>query len=86
MRIKPGDHAADGFLDQLLVVDRLDVKGFDRAEDIAELPQVFERQGRARIALGHGRDAETDQDAGDRTGGHESERLELVGHRSLLMA
>jgi hypothetical protein len=51
VRVKSGDHAADGFLDQFLVVDRLDIKGFDRAEDIAELPQVFEWQGGARIAL-----------------------------------
>jgi hypothetical protein len=32
MRVQPGDHAGDGVVDELLLVDRLDVFGLDDVE------------------------------------------------------
>ena len=72
MRIEPGKHPGDRFLHQLLVVDRLDVVLLDRAEDLGELADLFERDLAARIAERVRRDPKADQYAGDCAGTDQS--------------
>src|SRR5712692_4296994 len=55
VRIEPGEHAADRFGDELLVLDRLDVARLDRAEHFGKGAQLIDRQREARrLALGYG--------------------------------
>ena len=54
MRVERGDHAGNGFGQQFLVFDVLDVIGLDQAEYVGQLAQFFERQRRAGVFLGHG--------------------------------
>ena len=51
MRIKRSNHARDSFGQQLLVFDVLNVVGFDQAEHIGELAQLFHWQRRANVLL-----------------------------------
>ena len=56
MRIEVRQHAVDGAVDELPVLDRLDVAGLDGAEDFGEGAQFFDGQRQARggrIALRH---------------------------------
>ena len=65
VRVEAGQHAADGFVDQFLVVDRFDVVRLHRAEDVGERADLLERYGTPRIAERIGRDPEGYEDAGD---------------------
>ena len=55
VRIQAGQHAVDGFGDQLLVVDRLDVVALDAAEDLGEGTQFLDRQRPGSVPLRDGR-------------------------------
>ena len=68
VRIEPGDHAADGFGDELFVLDVFDVVGLDRAKDVGELAKLLEGQHSALAALGDGRQADAHQHACKGTG------------------
>jgi len=65
VRVEPREHAADGLLDQLAVVHRLDVVGLDGAEDFGELADLLQRNRAARIAERVGGNAEARRHAGD---------------------
>ena len=63
MRIEAGEHAVDGFGDELLVLDRLDVVGLDRAEHLGERAQLLDRQ--RRPSLGDRLEVQADQHPGE---------------------
>jgi hypothetical protein len=44
MRVEARQHAVDRFLEELLVLDRLDVVALDAAEHLAEEAQVVDRE------------------------------------------
>ena len=71
MRIEIGDHAGDGAIEQLLVVEGLDVVALDDGKHAGELAQLVERQGPG--ALGHCRHAQTDEDARQHAAGNKAE-------------
>ena len=50
MRIEAGQHAVDGFGDELLVFDRLDIIALDAAEHFGEGAQFLDRQRHRRAA------------------------------------
>ena len=52
VRIETGDHARDGFSDELLLVDRFDVIALDHAENCGQLLQLFQRQRPKRTSGG----------------------------------
>jgi len=53
MGVQTGHHARNGLGDQLLFIDRLDIIGFDHAEDGGELLQLVHGQ-RGKRAPRHG--------------------------------
>ena len=63
MRIEPREHAGDGFGDELLVVDRLDVVALDAAEHFGERAQLFDRQRSEHVALRDRREIERNHHA-----------------------
>jgi hypothetical protein len=67
MRIERGHHAGDGLGQQLLVFDRFDVVGFDQAEHIGQLAQLFQRQRRVHRLLRHRRELQRDGNASHHT-------------------
>ncbi|MNQ88019.1 hypothetical protein D3C85_1032680 [compost metagenome] len=64
VRVEAGDHALDGFGQQLLVIHRLHVLALDLAEDVGHQPELVERQGAGRV-LGRRRDLQRGQHAGN---------------------
>jgi hypothetical protein len=50
MRVQPGNHAGDGVVDELFLIDRLNVLGLDDLEDGAELLHLFNWQRCQRVA------------------------------------
>ena len=81
VRIQPGEHAADGVGDQLVVLDGLDVVGLDGAEDFAELAKLVQRKDVAAgvAAFGQCGKAQAERNAGDGTDADEAGRSE-IGH------
>ena len=65
MRIEAGEHAVDGFGDELLVVHRLDIVALDLAEDLGEGAQVIDRQRTGGFLVGHCGEIEADHHADD---------------------
>ena len=62
--IEPGQHAADRFRDELLVLHRLDVARFDRAEHFGEGAQLIDRKRETRrFALRHRGEVQAEQDS-----------------------
>src|SRR5207244_9511911 len=78
MRIEAGEHAVDRLGDELLVLDRLDVVGLDRAEHFGERPQLLDRQRRAAGAVGAGLEVQADPHAGDGADEDESDAAKLL--------
>src|SRR6266571_669579 len=82
MRIEPGEHAADRFGDELLVLDRLDIVVFDRAEHLGKGAQLVHRQRKARrLALSHGGEVEAEQDPRQHADQHQAGLFDLRRHR-----
>ncbi len=73
VRVEAGEHAVDRLGDELLVLDRLDVVGLDRAEHLGERAQLLDRQRGARGAVGDRLEVQADQNAGDGADDHESD-------------
>ncbi len=85
MRIEPGQHAVDGFSDQLLVFDRFNVVALDASEHFGERAQLFDRQRQRRgFALCDGRVIEADRDANQDAGDDQAELIESAAHLMLL--
>jgi hypothetical protein len=83
VRVEPREHAGDGLLHELLVVHRLDVVGLDRAEHVGELADFLERDGALGVAERVGRNADTDQHAGDRADADQTRRTKPACHANL---
>ncbi len=80
MRIEPGEHARDRLVHQLLVIDRLDVIGFYRAENIGKGANLFKWDGSARVAERVRRNAQTDHNAGNSADTDKSETTSPASH------
>ena len=92
MRVEPGEHAVDGVLDQVLVVDRIDVLGAHALEHVAEQRQQPVGVGAAAVLREGGVDAEieaematdlaggrADHDAGDKGGAEQKASAKAPG-------
>jgi hypothetical protein len=80
MGVERGDHAADGFGQEFLVLDRFDIIGLDQAIDIGQLAQFVERQRRAQVVLGVGRKLERNGHAGHHAKADQPETLRFIAH------
>ena len=85
MRVEPVHHSVDGFLDELVVGDGLDVIRLDLAEDRGQELQVLVRNRHPGVALRDRREVERKQDAQHRAQPDQSCLLP-VSHRSILIA
>ena len=65
MRVERADHAGDGVGEQLLVVDRLDVVGFDQPVHVGQLAQFLDRHARFDRLLRQRRELHGNGHAGD---------------------
>ena len=81
--IEPGQHAADRFRDELLVLHRLDVARFDRAEHFGEGAQLIDRKRETRrFALRHRGEVQAEQDSCQHTDQHQA-GLSNAGHHDI---
>ncbi len=81
MRVEAGEHAVDGFLQQLLVFDGLDVVALDAAEHFTEEPQVVDRQHECRsLAIRDRGEMQARRDAERRAECHQTHLLKLLAH------
>ena len=83
MGIEPREHAADGVLEQGLVLDGLDVVVLDLGEDLGERAQVLERQRALTGALSQHALAAGEQRAQDEPGCQDGQRVTPVFHGCL---
>ena len=84
VRVEPVDHAVDGFADQLVVGNRLDVIALDPAEDRGEELQIVIRDRQPGFLFRHRREIEAQQQAEHCPQTDQSRLLPAVAHRKPL--
>ena len=84
VRVEPVDHAVDGFADQLVVGDRLDVITLDPAENGREELQIVIRDRQPGFLFRHRREIEAQQQAEHCPQTNQSRLLPAVTHREPL--
>src|SRR5476651_2268545 len=81
MRVQAREHSVDGFLQQLLVFDGLDVVALDAAEHLAEKAKVVDRKHERRgLAVGDGGKVQARGNAERRSQCHQTDLLKLLAH------
>ncbi len=79
MRVEAGHHALDGFGQQLLVVDRLDVLALDLPEYVRHQPQLLQGQRPRGVLRGRGQ-LQRGEHAGNESRGDKADVLERLTH------
>ena len=85
VRVEAGEHAVDGFLEELAILDGLDVIALDASEDLGEEPQVVDRKhDRWRLAIGHRGEMKARCHAKRGAERHQTDLLKLFEHALLV--